>query len=304
MQDLGSPVQHSDQLGREGRVVDLIIVSGRSGSGKSTALHQLEDEGYFAIDNLPATLLPALVLDAGPALSDSFRGVAVCIDARNAWQDLEKIPSVLASLPESVHWRVLFLDASEPTLIKRFSETRRRHPLSSETLPLAEALLRERELLEPLAGDASITLDTSAMTLYELRDAIRQRLVGAEAGNLSILVQSFGFKRGIPGDSDLVFDLRMLPNPHWAEGLREKTGLDPEVAAYLESHEITGQLFDDITRFIERWLPAFEENNRSYLTVALGCTGGRHRSVYMAHRLYSHLVSAEHQVQLRHRELQ
>lgn len=284
--------------------MDLVIVSGRSGSGKSTALHQLEDEGYFAIDNLPATLLPALVQNAGPRLSDSFRGVAVCIDARNAWRDLERLPAILDALPDTVQHRVLFLDADEATLIRRFSETRRRHPLSSETLPLAEALLRERDLLEPLASGASITLDTRAMTLYELRDAIRQRLIGFDTGALSILVQSFGFKRGIPGDSDLVFDLRMLPNPHWAETLRDKTGLDPDVAAYLEEHDMTAQLFTDITSFIERWLPAYEQNNRSYLTVALGCTGGRHRSVYMAHRLHAHLHDLNHQVQLRHRELQ
>jgi UPF0042 nucleotide-binding protein len=283
--------------------MDLIIISGRSGSGKSTALHQLEDEGYFAIDNLPASLLPALVVDAQPELPQSFRGIAVCIDVRNVWRDLEAFPATLASLPASVDCRVLFLDANEATLMKRFSETRRPHPLSSESLPLAEALQRERELLEPLSAQASLTLDTSAMTLYELRDAIRQRLVGADAGTLSILVQSFGFKRGIPGDSDLVFDLRMLPNPHWSEALRAKTGLDGEVAAFLESHDMTAELFHDISGFIERWLPAYENNNRSYLTVALGCTGGRHRSVYMAHRLHAHLAADGHQVQLRHREL-
>jgi UPF0042 nucleotide-binding protein len=282
----------------------LLIVSGRSGSGKSTALHQLEDEGFFAIDNLPASLLPALVAEPGPELPPNCRGIAVCIDARNAWRDLEQLPAILAALPDTVQHRVIYLDADEATLIKRFSETRRRHPLSGENLPLAEALQRERELLEPLAANASLALDTRAMTLYELRDAIRQRIVGAEAGTLSILVQSFGFKRGIPGDADLVFDLRMLPNPHWSEPLRAKTGLDPEVAAYLESHEMTQRLFEDITGFVERWLPAFEANNRSYLTVALGCTGGQHRSVYMANRLHAHLLAAQRPAQLRHRELQ
>jgi UPF0042 nucleotide-binding protein len=284
--------------------MNLVIVSGRSGSGKSTALHQLEDEGFFAIDNLPASLLPALVSGTGPELPPNGRGIAVCIDARNAWRDLEQLPSILAALPDTVQQRVLYLDADEPTLIKRFSETRRRHPLSSENLPLAEALRRERQLLEPLAATASLTLDTRAMTLYELRDAIRQRIVGAEAGALSILVQSFGFKRGIPGDADLVFDLRMLPNPHWEEPLRSKTGLDPEVAAFLDSHRMTGELFTDIASFVERWLPAFEDNNRSYLTVALGCTGGQHRSVYMAHRLHAHLLAGQRPAQLRHRELQ
>lgn len=284
--------------------MNLLIVSGRSGSGKSTALHQLEDEGFFAIDNLPASLLPALVAQPGPELPSNCRGVAVCIDARNAWRDLEKLPAILAALPDTVQQRTIYLDADEATLIKRFSETRRRHPLSGEDLPLAEALLRERDLLEPLAASASLSLDTRAMTLYELRDAIRQRIVGAEAGTLSILVQSFGFKRGIPNDADLVFDLRMLPNPHWSEALREKTGLDAEVGAFLESHEMTQTLFDDIAGFVERWLPAFEANNRSYLTVALGCTGGKHRSVYMANRLHAHLRAAQQPAQLRHRELQ
>jgi UPF0042 nucleotide-binding protein len=284
--------------------VDLIIVSGRSGSGKSTALHQLEDEGFFSIDNLPATLLPALVRDTAPDLPPDFNGIAVCIDARTAWRDLRNFQGILNQLPEDVNYRVLYLDADEGTLIRRFSETRRRHPLSNAELPLAEAIRSETELLEPLASSASLSLDTRNMTIYELRDAIRQRLVGQDAEELALLLQSFGFKRGLPGDADLVFDLRMLPNPHWSEPLRAKTGLDAEVAAYLEEHEITDQLFQDIAGFIERWLPAYEASSRSYLTVAVGCTGGQHRSVYMANRLFEHLRSRHAQVQLRHRELQ
>lgn len=283
--------------------MDLIIISGRSGSGKSTALHQLEDEGYFAIDNLPASLLPALVRDTGPGLPDHFRGIAVSIDARNAWRDLEAFPEILKSLPDSVQRRVLYLDADEATLIKRFSETRRRHPLSSESTPLAEAVARESALLEPLAASASLTLDTRAMTIYELRDTIRQRVVGADADGMSILVQSFGFKRGIPGDADLVFDLRMLPNPHWEPQLRGLTGLDAAVIEYLEAKDITHRLFADIAGFIDRWVPAYQDSSRSYLTVAVGCTGGQHRSVYMAHRLYTHLRDGHSQLQLRHREL-
>lgn len=284
--------------------MELIIISGRSGSGKSTALHQLEDEGYYAIDNLPASLLPALVRDTGPGLPEHFRGIAVSIDARNAWRDLEAFPAILESLPDDLQRRVLYLDADEATLIKRFSETRRRHPLSSESLPLAEAVRRESELLESLAASASLTLDTRAMTIYELRDAIRQRLVGADAGGMSILVQSFGFKRGIPNDADLVFDLRMLPNPHWEPALRALTGLDPAVAQFLEGKDVTERLFADIAGFVERWLPVYRESNRSYLTLAVGCTGGQHRSVYMAHRLFKHLQGSSEQLQLRHRELQ
>ena len=284
--------------------MDLIIISGRSGSGKSTALHQLEDEGYYAIDNLPASLLPALVRDTGPRLAAPLRGIAVCIDARNAACDLGIFEQTLNTLPDDVRWRVLFLDADEATLIRRFSETRRRHLLTTlSALPLAEAIRQESTLLKPLAAVASLTLDTRAMTIYELHDAIRQRLLGARAEAMAILLQSFGFKRGIPGDTDLVFDVRMLPNPHWSAELRPLTGRDRTVAAYLESHEITATLFADIAGFIDRWLPAYRQSRRSYLTVALGCTGGQHRSVYMAERLHRHLQIRWPQVQLRHREL-
>ena len=283
--------------------MELIILSGRSGSGKSTALHQLEDEGYFAIDNLPASLLPALVQETTADLPPEFRGIAVCIDARAAWRDLRSLEGLLDSLPDTVTHRVVYLDADEDTLIQRFSETRRRHPLTSENQSLAEAIRHEATLLEPLASSASLTLDTRLMTIYELRDAIRQRLVGQSAEDLALLVQSFGFKRGLPRDADLVFDLRMLPNPHWDEGLRGKSGLDTDVAAYLESHAITGELFAHIAGFVDRWVPAYERSSRSYLTIALGCTGGKHRSVYMAHRLYRHLASSHDQLQLRHRDL-
>lgn len=283
--------------------MELIIISGRSGSGKSTALRQLEDEGYYAIDNLPAALLPALVRDSGPGLAENFRGIAVCIDARNAWRDLAQFPALLAALPPDVEHRVLYLDADEATLIKRFSETRRRHPLSSPSLSLAEALRRELDLLEPVAGGAALTIDTRDMTIYELRDAIRQRVVGAGEDALSLLVQSFGFKRGIPGDADLVFDLRLLPNPHWSPSLRALTGADAAVARFLEEQEQTAALFADIAGYVDRWLPAYAQSNRSYLTVALGCTGGRHRSVYMAERLHRHLAAAGQSVQLRHRDL-
>lgn len=284
--------------------MDLIIISGRSGSGKSTAMHQLEDEGYFAIDNLPVPLLPALVKETGARLPAHFRGIAVCIDARNSSQDLESFPTYLEALGDDVRTRILYLDADEATLIRRFSETRRRHPLSSESTPLAEAISSERALLEPLAARASLALDTRNTTIYELRDAIRQRLVGTDAEVMTILLQSFGFKRGVPGDADLMFDLRMLPNPHWSPELRNKTGLDPEVAEFLERHSITGKLFDDIAGFIERWLPAYQESSRSYLTVAIGCTGGQHRSVYMANRLHGHFQGKHAQLQIRHRELQ
>ena len=281
----------------------LIIISGRSGSGKSTALHQLEDEGYYCIDNLPVALLPSLVREASREQFQHFQGTAVCIDARNARKDLENFTAILDALPDSVDTQILFLDAQDATLIKRFSETRRRHPLSSEITSLAEAIAKERQLLETIAGSASLSLDTSQMTIYELRDTIKQRLLGTTTGTMSILVQSFGFKRGVPADADLVFDVRMLPNPHWVKDLRPQNGLDEEVQTFLESQPMTAELYQDICHYLDRWLPRYRDSNRSYITVALGCTGGQHRSVYLADQLFQHYREQFPNIQIRHREL-
>ncbi len=282
----------------------LIIISGRSGSGKSTALNQLEDEGFYCIDNLPLSLLPSLVEKTSSNQFDLFQGLAVGIDARNAWKDLGDFQAILDSLPSSLDCQVLFLDAQENTLIQRFGETRRRHPLSTDTIPLADAIVRERELLEPIYSSATLVLDTSRMTLYELRDAIKQRLLGTTAGSMSILVQSFGFKRGVPADADLVFDVRMLPNPHWVKELRLKTGLDPEVQEFLENQPMTTELYNDLCHYLDNWLPRYREGNRSYMTLALGCTGGQHRSVYLADRLFQHYRKQYTAIHVRHRELQ
>ena len=281
----------------------LIIISGRSGSGKSTALRQLEDEGYYCIDNLPIALLPALVEETSHEQFQHFRGTAVCIDARNAWQDLATFDAILESLPAALRRDILFLDAQQSILIKRFSETRRRHPLSGPDMPLAEAIEKELRLLEPIASAASLVLDTSQMTIYELRDAIKQRLLGTSSGSMSILVQSFGFKRGVPQDADLVFDVRMLPNPHWEDNLRARSGLDPEVQAFLESKPLTGELYRDLCRFLDNWLPHYKSGNRSYMTIAIGCTGGQHRSVYLADRLFRHYREQFPNIHIRHREL-
>jgi len=283
--------------------MQLIIISGRSGSGKSTALNQLEDDGYYCIDNLPVSLLPALVTEASREEFQHFQGTAVCIDARNAWKDLENFNSILESLPDTVETQILYLDAQDTALIKRFSETRRRHPLSSDSMPLAEAIDKERHLLEAISSAASLSLDTSQMTIYELRDSIKQRLKGNRGSDMSLLFQSFGFKRGVPTDADLVFDARMLPNPHWVKELRLKTGLDEEVRHFLESQPLTGELYADIHAYLERWLPRYRDSNRSYMTVALGCTGGQHRSVYLADRLYRAYREHFPDIHVRHREL-
>lgn len=284
--------------------MQLIIISGRSGSGKSTALNQLEDAGFYCIDNLPVSLLPALVEQLANQDYLEFNGAAVCIDARNAWKNLASVNDILDALPEHLDAQVLYLDAQDEALIKRFSETRRRHPLSDEDTPLAEAIERERALLAPLAGAATLALDTTQMTIYELRDAIRQRLLGSDSGTMSVLFQSFGFKRGVPTDADLVFDVRMLPNPHWVRELRMQTGLDQEVRDFLESRPMPGELYQDICDYLDRWLPCYGESNRSYITVAVGCTGGQHRSVYLADRLYRRYRELYPEVHIRHREMQ
>ena len=284
--------------------MQLIIISGRSGSGKSSALNQLEDEGFYCIDNLPISLLQALVEKTLGDEFSVFQGIAVCIDARNAWKDLTQFERIIHSLPPSLETQVLFLDAHLIILLQRFGETRRRHPLSSEFIPLAEAIDKERELLDPIYDCASLVLDTSHMTVYELRDAIKQRLLGSSVGTMAILLQSFGFKRGVPADADLVFDVRMLPNPHWVKELRLKNGLDTDIKVFLESQPMTGELFRDICHYLDNWLPRYREGNRSYMNITLGCTGGQHRSVYLAERLFQHYKGQLPTLNIRHRELQ
>lgn len=281
----------------------LVVISGRSGSGKSTALHVLEDVGFTCIDNLPATLLPALVqqLDQHPQ-SQSF---AVSIDARNTWQELQQFPELLskAKIP-GLRCEILFLDARSPILIQRFSETRRKHPLSGETTDLKEAIALERQYLEPIANSADLTIDTSSLTLHQLRDLVKQRIVGNESPGMALQFQSFGFKRGIPVDVDLVFDVRCLPNPYWKPHLRSYSGQDQPVIEFLEGQEDVNEMYDDISQYLRRWLPKFSANNRSYFTVAIGCTGGQHRSVYLSERLYETFKGDYQNTQVRHRELE
>ncbi len=282
--------------------MQLIIISGRSGSGKSSALHLFEDEGFYAIDNLPVSLLPQLV-EQLRSDSTANRKVAVCIDARNATKDLSRFGALLRALPADIHTEILYLDADDDSLIKRFSETRRRHPLSDEHTALPEAIAAEKRLLEPIAMVAGLTLDTRNMNVHELRSTLRARVLGRNAAGLSLLFVSFGYKRGVPVDSDLVFDLRVLPNPHWDPLLRSLTGRDAAVIAFLEEKSEVDEMFTDIYTLLHKWLPKFLAGNRSYLTVSLGCTGGQHRSVYMAERLARAFSSEFKDVQVRHREL-
>ena len=279
----------------------LVIVSGRSGSGKSTALHVLEDAGFYCIDNIPALLLPQLLEQcAGEA---SLTRTAVSIDARNIPGSLARFPEIIASLSPAFAVDVIYLDADDATLIKRFSETRRRHPLSNAGMPLAEALAAERALLAPIAERAARTIDTRGMSLHDLRDLITKTVLAQPASGMAVLFESFGFKSGIPLDADLVFDLRSLPNPHWFPELRHLTGRDAPVAEFLAASAEMDEMLADIGSFLARWLPRYAASNRSYTTVAIGCTGGRHRSVYAAERLLERFTPQFPGARLRHREL-
>ena len=281
----------------------LLIISGRSGSGKSTVLHILEDRGYYCIDNLPASLLPSLV-DRVTADNTAVPLVAVSIDARNIHADLQRFPDFVRQLESAgLHAEIIFLDANGQTLLRRFSESRRKHPLTTSKIGLREAIDREAELLEPISVLASLTVDTSNMSLHELRDIIKSRVIENSATGMTLQFQSFGYKNGVPAEADIVYDVRCLPNPYWETSLRSLTGLDDKVSTYLDNETEVQEMFADIRDFLQTWLPRFEDNNRSYMTVALGCTGGQHRSVYLCERLSQHFSTLGKNVQVRHREL-
>ena len=263
----------------------------------------LEDLGYYCIDNLPASLLPPLAERVTRHTIDLPR-IAVSIDARNVSSDLKKVPQIISELDhEQLQAEIIFLDANSPTLIKRFSESRRKHPLTTDKIGLQEAINMERELLEPIAALASLSVETSNMSLRQLRDIIKGRIVERKNNTLALLFQSFGYKNGVPIDADFVFDIRCLPNPYWDISLRPLTGLDEKVKTYLCSYAEVDEMFDDICKFLKKWLPRFEESNRSYMTVAIGCTGGQHRSVYLSEKLKDYFSSIITNVQVMHREL-
>jgi UPF0042 nucleotide-binding protein len=275
----------------------LILISGLSGSGKSVALKTLEDAGFYCVDNLPAELLPDLI---GQLLPEGFRNIAVSVDVRNA-RSVQVLPSLMQQLMQkelAVH--LLYLDAKTETLVKRFSETRRLHPLNDGVMTLPECVARERELLAEI-GSIGHHIDTSDLNANALRAWIKQ-FIQLDRARLTLLFESFGFKHGIPLDADLVFDVRCLPNPHYSESLRPLTGRDAAVIEFIEQTESAQQMYADIRDFVANWLPCYIADNRSYLTVAVGCTGGQHRSVYLAEKLARHF-EPQQQVLVRHREL-
>lgn len=277
--------------------MQLILVSGLSGSGKSIALNVLEDSGYFCIDNLP---LPLLVKTASYLSNSGQQHTAISVDARSS-SDLNLLPDGITALKRlGFDVRILFLEAKTDELVKRYSETRRRHPLSEENRTLSECIQLERERLEAVS-DLGHRMDTSDLSPNTLRSWIKD-FIALDRSRLTLLFQSFGFKHGIPLDADFVFDVRCLPNPHYDSELRPLTGKDPAVIAFLQKDPGVQKMFGDISRFVADWLPCFIRDNRNYLTVALGCTGGQHRSVYFAETLASQF-SNEFQLLVRHREL-
>jgi len=281
----------------------LFIVSGISGAGKSTVLYALEDLGFYCIDNLPVALLPAFAKELLGS-PKHYSNAAVGIDARNLSNDLSTIPKLLDELHRSgIDTEILFLNADDAVVITRFSETRRMHPLTRGNIPLTEAIRQERALLAPLSSRADLCIDTSYTNIHQLRDLIRERLGQNSDGQMSILFESFGYKHGIPVDADFVFDARCLPNPHWDPQLRALTGRSPEVCEFLGKEPLVNKMFQDITEFLGYWIPRFEADNRSYMTIAIGCTGGQHRSVYFVERLSEHFRARQMRVLTRHREL-
>jgi RNase adapter protein RapZ len=276
--------------------MQLIIVTGLSGSGKSVVLKALEDTGYYCVDNLPATLLPQIYEN----LNGTQNRVAISTDTRSA--ALEALPENIEKLKaQNVNVQVLFLESTTQALVKRFSETRRRHPLSNEDITLAESIECERKLLAPLS-ELGHHIDTSDLSANTLRGWVKD-FVAQENKNITLLFTSFGFKHGIPLDADFVFDVRCLPNPHYDLKLRPMTGRDAPVKAFLEQQSLVHDMYQDIQNFVTRWLPSFVQENRSYLTIAIGCTGGQHRSVHIVEELGKHF-SQQQQVLIRHRELE
>lgn len=282
----------------------LIIISGLSGSGKSIALQALEDLGYNCIDNLPIGLLHSLAVQITHAADPISTNFAVGIDARNLAPDMSQFPEMVETLRSlGLEVQIIYLAADEQTLIKRFSETRRKHPLTASDVPLNEAIRSEREYLIPVSSSADLTLDTSHTNVHQLRGLIRQRVQTDNKGGLSILIESFGFKHGIPHDANFIFDVRCITNPHWVPELRRSTGKDTNVIAYLESHDDVARMSEDLMDFFDKWIPRFESENRSYMTIAIGCTGGYHRSVYFSEKIGKHLLEQGKDVTIRHREL-
>ena len=283
----------------------LVIISGLSGSGKSVALNLLEDLGFYCIDNIPVDLLFTFVKDILLDQGAGYGNVAVGLDARNRGDNIKRLPMLIHDLrrEENLSCDLIFLQAKNETLLSRFNETRRKHPLSNDDLSLPEAIDKERELLGPMINSADLLVDTTSKTIYDLRELIQNRVTERTEGKLSILLESFGYKHGLPSDADFVFDVRCLPNPYWEPKLRNLNGTEKPVQKFLESQAQVHEMVDDIVLFLEHWIPRYQTFQRSYLTVAVGCTGGQHRSVFIAERVASRLEKSHGAIKIHHHEI-
>lgn len=282
----------------------LIIVSGLSGSGKSVALDALEDMGFYCIDNMPAALLGGLISQTIESRDSLYENMAVGVDARNRATDLASLPELLHSLKKKgVGCEVVYLHAEDEVLLKRYRESRRPHPMRAEGMSLPEAIVEERELLGSISYSADLVIDTTTTSIYELRELLSSRVAPRVETGLSIQIESFGFKHGVPFDADFVFDVRCMPNPYWVQQLRAMNGKDEAVREFLAGNEITESMYGDIIQFLRKRIPEYAEHNRNYLTIAIGCTGGQHRSVYLVERIVSELQGEFPNVMVRHNEL-
>jgi len=285
--------------------VRLVIISGLSGSGKSVALHALEDLGFYCIDNIPMTLLRSFVDELLLRNDPAFENVGVGLDARNRRRsDIAEIPALVKQLRvNAVACEVVFLETDDKVLLSRFSETRRKHPLTDESTSLADAIKSERELLGPVIDTAELVIDTTDMTVSQLREQISERVAPRRPGKLSIMIESFGYKHGLPANADFVFDVRCLPNPYWEPQLRPLSGTDAPVRSFLDAQPLVQEMITAIADFLEEWIPRYQDFQRSYLTVAIGCTGGMHRSVYVAEAIAKRLEKKYGPIRTQHDEL-
>ncbi|MFU2078600.1 MULTISPECIES: RNase adapter RapZ [Avibacterium] len=280
--------------------MEIIIISGRSGAGKSVALRALEDIGYYCVDNLPVTLLPELAT----ILAKKQSSVAISIDIRNLPSSNAELEHSLEQLQQHHQVKIIFLDSERNALIKRYSDSRRLHPLSVDSLSLEAAIDAEQQYLTPLIDAANLIIDTTHLSTHELAERLREFLLGHTQKELKIIVESFGFKYGIPLDADYVFDVRFLPNPHWNPELRPMTGLEQPVMDFLNKHNEVNHFIYLTRNYIETWLPMLKQNNRSYLTIAIGCTGGKHRSVYIAQQIGEYFQAKGENVLIQHKSLE
>ena len=284
----------------------VVVVSGLSGSGKSVAINTLEDDDFYCIDNMPVSMLPICIEHLTTASPSFYEKIAIGVDVRNVSQDINLFPNIITQLKEQgIDIELVYLEADDETLIQRYSETRRKHPLTKNGLPLVEAINMEKQILGEVTLLADLRIDTTATNVRQLRSIITAQVCGKKSTKLTILLQSFGFKYGVPNDSDYVFDVRCLPNPYWEQHLRKLTGHDPQVIDYLQSHAEVKQMIESINSFIENWLPHFVRENRSYLSVSIGCTGGQHRSIHIAEYLADRFRKFDDiHVSVRHRDLE